>query len=212
MWKILKADFDYNIDGLMVLYGIGISLFIAGFIWDSFDVNLLSGITIISYWVIIGNLGKREDNEKRDRFITLLPIPIRQIGRARNIYLITVQSGLFLLWLISLWLNPLPTKEIILRDLISLNALVFVFMIPFIIFHDLGYFGKRIYRFTFTGGILFLLIFLIWLDLRGIIKYPFQFGEDHVKSTAEIGSYYLVVTGLFYWNHIVFIRRKSYVE
>lgn len=212
MWKILKADFKYNKGGLAILYGIGLILLPMVIVWKLLDIYVFMGITTMTFWIIMAMTGAEEDKEKRERLQSLLPVPIKEFGIVRLLFLLFAQTPMFLAWTTLLFITQPAELGSVFRDLLSINALIFITINIFVIFHDLKYSACKSCRFLFLGGVFGLLILFGYFHYLGIMRYPLNFGPVSYKSVPETIIFIGVCIGLFYWDFQIFIRRKSYIS
>jgi len=211
MWKLLKADLNYNKGGLCFLFGIAIILFFISVIWKVIDLYVFTGIMTMIFWVIMAMIGAEEDKEKREHMQSLLPIPLKQFGVARLLFVILNQAFMFIIWTLLFFITQPVDMGPVFRDMLSLNALVLIVINVFVIFHDLKYTACKVCRFIFLGGVFGLLILFGYLHFRGVMRYPLNFGPAAYKSLIEVIIFNIVCLGLFFGDFQIFIRRKSFL-
>ncbi|MFQ5628897.1 MAG: hypothetical protein ACE5I1_09060, partial [bacterium] len=118
MWMILKAEIQYSKLGMLIAYGTGLfCLFFAinwgldttvkiagiqiGFFVPHFgDIYSLMVSTSVAFFIAIVLLGVESDKGKRDRLYARLPLPMKTIGKARLMFLVAFQAGIFMMWLV----------------------------------------------------------------------------------------------------------------
>ncbi|MFO7889848.1 MAG: hypothetical protein R6V04_05865 [bacterium] len=212
MWKIFKGDLSYYKSGVFILYGTGMIFFVMAAVWNFFDIYIFSSTMIMVFWVVTAMMGVNEGTEKHIRIYSLLPVSVKDFARARMLFLLFLQGGIFLLWLIFIIISNMESKWQVLKDILVMNAIVFIVVNIFIIFDDLKYSAKSWSRFIFAGAIFFLLIIFVLLDVADIMSYPLHFNTSQPKSLAEVIIFNIICIGLFWWEFDIFQKRKSYLE
>ncbi len=86
MWKILKAELAYHKFGFLLAYMLALIIQIG-----EFYTQIASSMII--FFIAIGIMGSASDKEKRDRFHSLLPIPIKQLAFIRMVFVVVFQFG-----------------------------------------------------------------------------------------------------------------------
>ena len=212
MWKLLKADLNYNKGGLCFLFGIAIILFPMAAIWKVIDLYVFMGVMTMLFWIIMAMIGAEEDKEQRERKQSLLPIPLKQFGIVRQLFVIFNQAFMFILWILLLFIVQPVDMGPVFRDMLSMNALILIVISVFVIFHDLKYSACKICRFLFLVGVFGVLALFGYLHFLGIMRYPLNFGPVAYKSLIETIIFIIVCLGLIVWNFNIFIRRRSYLN
>jgi hypothetical protein len=102
MWRMIKADIEYNRTLFIFLY----SIVFVSFLANSIRGDLEEFLSIVMFFsvILIGTLaGIEEVMTKRVRFFSVLPLQVRQVGILRYpIFLAYWFSLMILLWLSSL--------------------------------------------------------------------------------------------------------------
>ena len=209
---MLKADFSYNKGGLILLFGIGLILFLMSILWEIFELFVFVGIMTMLFWIIMAMIGAEEDKEKRERMQSLLPVPIKQFGISRHLFVAISQMSMFLLWVILLFVTQPPEIGTAFRDMLCINALIFIVINIFVIFHDLKYSRFKNCRFIFLGSVFTMHILLVYFHIQGILQYPLNFNSASPKTLVETLVYQMIFLGLSYWDFHIFIRRKSFIS
>ncbi len=212
MWKILNGDFSYYKSGVFILYGIGLIFFMMAVIWKLIDIYVFVSTLVMLFWVVTAMMGANEGKEKHVRMYSLLPVSVKDFASARMLFLIFLQTGIFLMGLFLFIIERVESRWQVLGDMLVMNAIVFIVVNIFIIYHDLKYSARRQGRFIFLGVVIILLISFIFLDIAGIMSYPLNFNCEYPKSLAEVIIFNLLCIVLFWWDFKIFLRRKSYVE
>jgi len=212
MWKMLKADFNYNKGGLIIFFGIGVILLLMSVIWEFFEFFVFVGIMTMLFWIIMAMIGAEEDKENRERMQALLPVPIKRFEIGRLLFVVITQTVMFLLWVILLFTTRPMEIGPAFRDILCINALIFIVIMIFVIFHDLKYSRCKRCRFIFLGGIFGILILFGYFHYLEIMQYPLNFNSSYPKTPLETLIFQAVCLGLFCWDFQIFIHRKSYIS
>jgi len=212
MWSILRADVTYHKWILVVAYVIGVLVLVGDAVLGIFSIDMLMGITTLSFYASMWIIGANENKERRDRFHTALPNPMKQLGAARLLFVVLFQAGMLLLWF-TLFLGKYTSQaDRIVWNMLSINALNVIVVCLFVIHHDLGFFRTRAYRIPFLAAVLSAFSLLILLSIDGLIHYPLNFGPDVRISPLETMIYHILCVGLIYFDFVLFVRRRSYLE
>lgn len=204
MWQILKAELAYNKFGILIAYVLALIIQIG-----DFYTQIASSMII--FFIAIGIMGSESDKEKRDRFHSLLPIPIKQLAFIRTVFVIIFQLG-FLVILISHFLSTYFGKDnSALWSILVANGFILSVINIFIIYTELGFFGKKKYKFIFLGIIAIILIALALALYLGFLRKFFVIGPDFAKSPIDALIFNLICFGMFYLSYALFIRRKSFL-
>ena len=212
MWPILKADIEYSKLTLIVAYSIGLVIMIFDVVFHTFDIDILMGITTLTYFISMWIIGSTDNKEKRDRFQAGLPNPIHQQSVARLLFLILFQAGMFILWIALFLIKYTEDAHRIILNILSVNVFNIIVVTLFVIYFDLGYFRTKMYRIFFLVSTSLIFIFLIWLSLQGYVQYPLSFGPKIQNSLSEALIYHIACIGLIYFDHTIFLKRRSYLE
>lgn len=204
MWQILKAELSYNISGFIIAYVLALIVQIG-----EFYTQVTSSMLI--FFIAIGIMGSASDKEKRDRFHSLLPIPIKQLAFIRMAFVIIFQLG-FLVILTSHFLSTYFGKDnSAFWTILIANGLILCFINIFIIYTELGFFNTKKYRFILLGIIAIILIDLALAVYLGLFRTVFVVGSSFAKSPLIALVFNLVCFSMFYLSYVLFIRRKSYL-
>ncbi|HEX9973566.1 MAG TPA: hypothetical protein VGD14_15955 [bacterium] len=175
MWKIIKADFRYQKFIFIIPYAVILAAIIAnvsqGWRQNEHDMQgvrtvmaAMTGILFLfNFFKII--------QEKRYRFITLLPLSQRKIALPRILFTIfTWLSFLVMYWLGTAMIRPYRA-DILIWEMLSFTGFVLVANSAIFIFHDLLYTltntnQKAIVGFVFLISIVigYILFFLFSVD------------------------------------------------
>ena len=79
MGKILKAEFEYNLAGILIGYSIVFISFLIGLNGDMENIYGIIAIAFLTFFISSGIMGSESDKEKRDRLLTSLPIPLKKV-------------------------------------------------------------------------------------------------------------------------------------
>lgn len=212
MWKILKGDFSYYKSGVLILCGTGLIFFIFTAVWNFVDVYIFTGTQVMVFWIVTAMMGTNEGKEKRIRMYSLLPVSVKDFARARMLFLLFLQAGIFFMWLVLLLIKRTWEFKPVFLEMLAMNAILFIVINIVVIYDDLKYSPRSQSRFFFLGGIALVFLFFIYFDISGIIPYPFKFHSSHPKSLMEVIIYNLLCIVLFWWDNKIFQGRKFYIE
>ena len=93
MGKILKAEFTYNMTGILIGYSIVFIALLMGLNGGMENIYGIIAVAFVTFFISIGVMGSESDKEKRDRFLTSLPIPLKLYSIIRLLFVI------FYVWL-----------------------------------------------------------------------------------------------------------------
>jgi hypothetical protein len=204
MWRIFKAELAYNKFGFLIAYVLAL-IFQIG----EFYTQITS--TMIIFFIAIGIMGSESDKEKRDRFHSLLPLPIKQLAFIRMVFVFAFQFGFLVILLIKFFNTQFGTNNSALWSILIANGFILSVINIFIIYTELGFFNKKKYRFIFLGIIALILISLSLALYFGYLRSLFVMGSDFAKSPIEALIFNLVCIGMFYLSYVLFIRRTSFL-
>ncbi len=204
MWRILKAELSYNKSGFIIAYMLALIVQIG-----EFYTQVTSSMLI--FFIAIGIMGSQSDNEKRDRFHSLLPIPIYKLAFIRMVFVVVFQLG-FLVILISHFFSTYFGRDnSTFWTILIANGFILSVINIFIIYTELGFFNTKKYRFIFLGIIALMLIALALALYLGFFRTVFVVGANFAKSPLNALVSNLICFGMFYLSYVLFIRRKSYL-
>ena len=204
MWKIFKADLAYNKFGFIIAYALAFVIHFGGFY-----PQIAS--SMILFFIAIGMMSSQSDKEKRDRFHTLLPIPIKQLAFIRLAFVIVFQLG-FVVILVSHFLNTSFGKDnSAFWSILVANGFIHSVINVFIIYSELGFFNKKRYRFTFLGIIAVVLILIALVLYLGYLRTFFIISTEIRKTPIDALILNVICFCMFYISYVLFIRRKSYL-
>jgi len=208
MWKILLAELDYYKWVLMSVFGflcvLGFSFIL--FHWETLTQFTMS--TVIILFIATGILGGDSDSEKRDRMTKLLPSTLWRQSAARSLFLFLIVMSMYAMWIPFSLINPQGSFSHALSIMAHMSAVYLIVILSFCIFQDLGYIGKRIYRFIFLGFILAgFIIIILYIGTNAI----------HTESEFEFSPVMAIVLNLLagamlFGDIIIFIQRKTYLK
>jgi hypothetical protein len=143
MWKLLKAQIQYNKIILIIVYLIFLPVFIVFVVqgWQEMDKSfpalravLMAATTMLFLFNIV-----RLQREKRDRFHFLVPLNIWKIAVSRLLQIIIFWLSVLSLVLFAFVLRPAVFDLKILWDLLSMTGFVFVLNAAPFIYRDLSF-------------------------------------------------------------------------
>lgn len=204
MWKIFKAELSYNKFGFLLAYMLALIIQIG-----EFYTQIASSMII--FFIAIGIMGSASDKEKRDRFHSLLPIPIKQLAFIRMVFVIVFQLGFLVIQFSHFFSTYFGKDNSAFWGILVANGFILSVINIFIIYTDLGFFNTKKYRFIFLGIIAFILIALALILYLGFLRTFFVMGTSFAKSPLDALIFNLICFGMFYLSYVLFIRRKSYL-
>ena len=208
MWKILLAELNYYKWRLLVVFGM---LCVLGMSFIQFQWGNLTQFTIgtvVILFITTGILGSDSDQEKRDRLNKLLPGSLSSQSAARSLFLILIVIGMYTMWIPYSLFNPQETFGQALLIMATWGDIYLIVILSFCIFQDLGHLSKSYYRFVFLGFVLLSLILLIlYIGSRFT-----ENGPKLILTPVHALVLNLLAAAMLYADHIIFIRRKTYVE
>jgi len=212
MIKVLKEDFLYHKWVFIILYGIGFLIIFLDCIGNSMDIDILMGTTTMAYLISLWILAATEDGEKRERFQSQLPLSIKEFGFYRLIFVVLIQMGIVMLWLLHMFLKYTDDWPRLLLNMFANNGYNLLIILLFAIFGDLGCFGKRAYQAIFLFIVLLLIAGLVLLHLNKIIIFPMSYSATTSRTIFEGIIYTSLAATALYTDYLIFIRRKTYLK
>ena len=204
MWEIFKAELSYNKFGFLIAYVLALIIQIG-----EFYTQIASSMII--FFIAIGIMGSESDKEKRDRFHSLLPIPIKKLAFIRMIFVFVFQLGFLIILFSHFFSTYFGTDNSYFWSILVANGFILSVINLFIIYTELGFFNTKKYRFIFLGVIAIILIGLTLALYLGFLRTAFVMGSNFTKSPLDALIFNLVCLVMFYLSYTLFIRRKSYL-
>jgi len=212
MGKILKAEFKYNMAGILISYSIVLIAFLVSLIGDMDDVYDLFSVTFVTFFISIGIMGGESDKEKRDRFLTSLPIPLKQYSIARLLFVIFYQLGMFSILVIFYLLKVTPENVSAFWDIMKMNSYTLIFISFFIIYGDLKFYNSKYYHYLYLIIMLLLAALLIMGIVHQVIPLTLLFRQNFPKTFLYAAIFKIIFLGMYYVCFIVYNGRKSYLR
>ncbi len=229
MWKIIKADFNYQKFHFIIPYAIVLLAIIVNVLqdWRQNEHDMqgvrtvmasMTGIIFLSKIFIIAK-------EKRHRFITLLPLKQWKIALTRILFTILIWlTYLVMYWLGTAMIHPYRA-DILIWEMFSFTGFILVANSAIFIFHDLLYTLTNKIQIVILGFFFFLsifigyiLFFLFSVDERSwnifktlLLPYKNDFSSF---SSNYIGAVASLLIGILMTvlGVVVFDRRKTYTQ
>ena len=208
MWKILRAELHYYKWSLISIFGILSFLGLSSMLQNWGNVYIFAVITMTILFISVGIMGGDTDKEKRDRFHRLIPCTLKTQSWVKTLWLIFILLGMYFLWILYFLIEPTGSVGQALLAMFSMGAFFMIVILSFCIFHDLGYFGKKSYRYTF----LFLILLVLVIFVFNIGSYTIEIGPGLQNSPVKVILLNGLMVGMFTLDYVIFIRRKSYLE
>lgn len=228
MWKILKAQLQYNKVILIISYLIFLSVYVSFVVqgWQELDNSfpalraVLMATTAMLFLFSIIKLYR----EKRDRFHHILALNIWQLGISRELQIIVFWFSLLFLVLFAFALRPSIFDLKILWDLLSLTGFVLVLNAAPLIYRDLSYcFHSKskkvvlviVYALMILAGYLMFMLFVVSADSISLssdlvsVKKGFSSFINTFRGALFFILCGIISTGI---SLFVFSKRKTYTE
>lgn len=215
MWRIIKAELSYNRIYLLSAYVATIGMWFA-YVFDPTGMFQIFGVPAFFLMPALYHFGIKE---RRERFLALLPVPVRHRSLALLLPFATLfHAGVLSAWTTQLLRAPeeLANEVITLSGVLTLNGITIC--IVFIIGIRFGLnFNKRAYRWianivlwiVLLGGILLFFSFKISFQRHPEFHVLIRDFLFHSPAVAVIAN--LVCAGLMYLSMVVYAGRKSYL-
>lgn len=204
MWKILKADLAYNKFGFLIAYVLAFIIQIG-----EFNTQIVSSMII--FFIAVGIMGSESDKEKRDRFHSLLPLPIKKLAFIRMVFVVAFQLGFLVILFSHFFSSYFGTDNSYFWSILVANGFILSVINIFIIYTELGFFNTKKYRFILLGIIAIVLIAITLAAYQGLFRTFFVTGSNFAKSPLDALIINLISIAMFYFSFALFIRRKSYL-
>ncbi|UCE06944.1 MAG: hypothetical protein JSW07_02575 [bacterium] len=228
MWKILKAQLQYNQIVLIISYLIFLSIYISFVVqgWQELDNSfpalrtVLMATTVMLFLFSIIKLYR----EKRDRFHHILTLNIWELGISRVLQIIVFWISILILVLFAFVLRPSIFDMKILWDLSSLTGFVLVMNAAPFIYRDLSYCfhakSKKVvlvivYALMIMAGYLLFMLFVVSAESISlsnelvIVKTNFSNFINTFMGALLFNLCGIILTVISLY---VFSKRKTYTE
>ena len=221
MFKIIFSELEYYKYFFIFIYGLMFLLFLGTIKYDHIDLYSYMSNSSIIFYISIGIVGSASDNEKRERFQSLLPFSVKTMGKQRLLFVIFYQTSVFLLWLVIYVMGYIPENSALIWTMISINMFNLILICLFVIYTDLGFYGVRFHK-PIVASIIAGSIFLYSITMLNIKSYvfaAFNF-ETPLFSTymdfikLPYGALFMTMFAgiLYYLSYIIYVNRKSYLK
>jgi hypothetical protein len=210
MWQILKAEFRYTRDAVIFAYAVAVLFLIAAINIDGWGFYNFMWNTTISYFILMGILGFTTINEKRYRLFTMLPLQPRDIALVDGVYILLVQLGMSLLWILYLLFRPDEIQPGTVWLIMANNALILTILTLFGTHYHAGFFETKKYQ-RLNWLILLLVIIAIVMIYDLTNMNIIQLVWTYYASAAGAFVLILVWIGVSVVSGLVYVRRKSYL-
>ena len=203
--------FSWGLDRTVQIAGIKF-----GFIMPQFgDMYSLMASTAVALFIAMVIFGEQTGREKRDRMLARLPVSMRTIGIARLLLVALFQLFLLLIWLLFYRIEHVARPGNTLMHILFANAALLAIILLFVMWHDLGFHSRRIYRsllLTAVGVIIMAESARITdlltnpADQQDIFLYPFlQTADGTLTAHAVLASVAIL-------SYFAFIKRRSFLQ
>ena len=211
MGKILKAEYSYNIAAILIAYLILIMSLFVELKGSMENFYSLLVVAFITFFVSIGIMGSESDKEKRDRFLTLLPIQLKKYSIARLLFVIFYQLGIIAITSLFYLLKVSNVNSSMKWDMIVMSCFSLIFISFFIIYSDLKFYRSKYYKFIFLIVLAIFIALLIAGMAYHIIPPVLVLGKNFPKTFWHAFISIIIFAGLYYISYKVYNGRRSYL-
>ena len=211
MRKILKAEFSYNLTGILIGYSIVFLALFVGLNGGMDNIHGLIAVAFITFFISVGIMGSESDKEKRDRFLTLLPIQLKQYSIARLLFVIFYQLGMFSILLLFYLLKVIPENVSTFWDIVTMNSYTLIFISFFILYSDLKFYRSKYYCYIYLSILLLIAALLIIGMVYRVIPPVLVFGENLPKTVFDAVIFNVIFVIVYYVCFKVYNGRNSYL-
>jgi len=177
MWRILKAEFNYNANILVLSYLVIIIMFMIGTLLE-LEPGSFSTVSWIVYYFAFSILAYKMQKEKRERLYAGLPVTLARIGVTRLLLLLIVYSSLTMPWLFPYFMEYSILHDRHLWTVLASNFLILSSLMFAISFHDLKFCPVKKYRFILISAVAFYFVSAIFLVVvKGLFADKNQVGD-----------------------------------
>jgi hypothetical protein len=215
MWRIIKAELSYNRAYLFMAYAATIGMWFA-YVFDPAGMFQLFGVPAFFLMAALYRFGI---NERRERFLATLPVPIRRRSLAMLLpFAILFHASVLSAWTTQLLRAPeeLANEYITLSGVLTLSgitiSIVFLVGIRFgLNFNNSAHrwIANMVLWIVILGGILLFFSFKISFQRNPEFYVLIRNVFLHSPAVAVIAN--LVCAGLMYLSMITHAGRKSYL-
>ena len=229
MWRLLKAELQYYKIDLILGLSFGLIGMIANVItgWQNPEIDLPGVRSLMAMGTVFACFLRlfKYAQDKKDRQHATLPLPVRQVGVLRLLYIIIIWLGLVVLfWICSSTIRPYRVDTIIWETL-SLTGFIFMANAILFIHRDLYLSLSRRYQkaglmaaYSFIivlGYVLFYFIFAVSIPYFKFLRQLDPF-KDNFKTIAS-SPYAILLSnvlgiGFSIMSVVIYERRRSYIE
>lgn len=211
MWRLMQAELNYVKSYLMIGYTISIMFFLSALIWKQVDIFIFATHTSINYFIWMGICGSESDKEKRTRYLSVVPMPRRNVCLTDLLFVNLFQGGMVVLWVMLLLIRPETGTANTPWGLVSLNGLILSLIAVLMIHTHLGFFAPKKYKWI-TYGLLMLMIFaVVILQFFGYYLSILEFVLRQLVRPAGAFFATMLWLSLSYLSVVIFNRRRSYL-
>lgn len=229
MWRLVKADFQYN--WYIFIIPCALAAILLGFVgifkgWPDPDIDLMGTRSLLMTMAAVVFFYRilRTMLEKRDRYHALLPLSGTRIALSRLMFMICLWAGFTLLyWLSTLTVKPYSVEIIILEMLTTSGFVLMANALPYI-HRDLFLCLQRSYQKTLwmivystsmcVGMVLFLAFFVTkssWRIFRVLLPLN-EFITPFSTSILGAGFFLFLGLGMTWLSVFLFKQRRTFVE
>jgi len=210
MWQILKTEFRYTRDALIIAYLITAAFFVIALLRDNYGIYNFMWNTTIIYFIFMGITFSVYVNERRYRFFATLPVTPEEITIVDGLYVLLVQLGMCVFWLLYLVFRPETITSQVLWAMLANSATILSLVTVFGIHYHLGFFEPKYKRVNW----LILLAFILTVASLGYLRKLDEVARVvwvHYASGHGALISLLLCTALSVASARIFLRRKSYL-
>lgn len=225
MWRILKAEINYDKLRIAIFFVLSFCSFIAIWFGVKWDRNRVP-MTMLIILVLTLSAGYAEEKirtlQKRDRFHALLPVSLWRIGISHLVYPVIILIGMILLFFCSSFIiQPLYGKTLTkpsFLQILTLSGLVLIVNAVILLHRDLRViFAKKyqralIFLFWFVFYIGAILPFYIVTNFFGFFGENIHLQKSFVKLSESPAWFLIPGVAISLISLSIFIKRKSYAS
>src|SRR5262245_39346490 len=139
MWRILRAEFRYTRDALIVAYLVAVLFLILAVNVEGWGFYTFMWSTTITYFIYMWITGSATINEKRYRLLSVLPVRPQEVALVDGLYVLLVQLGMSVLWILFLLFKPEEIRPETVWVILANNALILTVITLFGIHYHQGF-------------------------------------------------------------------------
>ena len=225
MWRLLRAETEYNRTSILISLCFGFALFTIIWIWGKPEFVFRDfGIALwAASFSVVTFKEKRRAKEKRERYHSLLPVEKIVVGLSHIFYPCLLWILIFIMFIGAHCIITSFSSGIrILRIVFPLNGILLISISLFMIHRDLrnGFKGKSeklvINIIWFVVVLTGYFLLFVYIDFLGLFShFGILFREQIGKFFSSLTAIFLFTItglGLCFISVFLFVRRNFYME